>query len=468
MKIPSRILGFIDNDGKKMPFEFDKDKFQLKFFYPTEKDAFEHLFDGISVISCDLKKHEWIPRIQFKGITAEGYGVLFGTTDNPTEYQGYRTYSVSWYYLACEDTEKIDELRFAGREIDYFFPPAKTFTQSIKFKESEPRAIDKMSVETVKVLDFDCGSYEYEGIETKIKCSAFPTMHTNADSPLDAKSYFYLEFFPGLDVEHSVEKIQTIRQFIKFISYRNNYRIDEIEAFVKNEEGKYSNCGCFVFLSEDAEESNEKAKKTIISAELLGVHTAGIIHAIDRNEMAFGHICKSVEDTSHYPISRMIMILSAFEREFRNIYGQDVRRSEEYSQVKEEVVEMLYQHAKEFQGKKKKYIAGFAKGIANTDSSYGDNLKFVFTDCKEIMEPFVIRRYEGSYEEIAEDVSYSINQLRNGVAHSRLDLELEARHLTDIKFVEELLYVMRLKKLGVEDTKIRKILNELFRENMAM
>lgn len=66
--------------------------------------------------------------------------------------------------------------------------------------------------------------------------------------------------------------------------------------------------------------------------------------------------------------------------------------------------------------------------------------------------------YEGKY----------INSLRNGVAHSRLDLELEPRHLTDIKFVVELLYVIRLKTLGIDEIIIQKAINQLFHENLAI
>ena len=61
-----------------------------------------------------------------------------------------------------------------------------------------------------------------------------------------------------------------------------------------------------------------------------------------------------------------------------------------------------------------------------------------------------------------------INSLRNGVAHSRLDLELEPRNLTDIKFVEELLYVIRLKTLGIDEIIIQKAINQLFHENLAI
>lgn len=69
------------------------------------------------------------------------------------------------------------------------------------------------------------------------------------------------------------------------------------------------------------------------------------------------------------------------------------------------------------------------KGIKNSDFSYGDNLKYALEDCKNIMDPFVIRRFHGTYEEIIEDISLIVNELRNGVAHNKLDMQLEARNV---------------------------------------
>ena len=160
------------------------------------------------------------------------------------------------------------------------------------------------------------------------------------------------------------------------------------------------------------------------------------------------------------------MILSAFEREFRNIYGQDVRRADEYKQTKSEVIKLIEEFADTLGGKQRKYAKGFAKGIKNSDSSYGDNLKFALEDCRSIMEPFITRRFEGNYEDIINDVSININEIRNGIAHSRLDMELEARNLVDIQFVEEMLYAIRLKKMGIDNTVIQKAINELFGERM--
>ena len=71
------------------------------------------------------------------------------------------------------------------------------------------------------------------------------------------------------------------------------------------------------------------------------------------------------------------MILAAFERTFRIIYGQDVRRSDDYKAIKSEVAQLIEEHAENMTGKQKKYVKGFVKGILNSDSSYNIRL----SDC---------------------------------------------------------------------------------------
>ena len=114
-------------------------------------------------------------------------------------------------------------------------------------------------------------------------------------------------------------------------------------------------------------------------------------------------------------------------------------------------------------GKRRKYYKSIAKLVKDSDLSYGDKFKHALSDCKNIMEPILTKYFEGEYEKIVDDVSKSVNKLRNEIAHNSLDFDIEARNLVDIFIVEEMLYVIRLKKVGIEDLFIKRILNELFK-----
>ena len=468
MKIPKRVIGFLELNNTKFPFEFDKNTFELKLYFPTENDAYEQIFSGLSSYRSNLKEHKWINRITINGRTAERYLVYFGTSDDPSIYNGYRIYNVDWYYVTDNEGEFIDEIRFYGREIDYFYNPTIIFQQIVKYKEEKYISVESLSVHTVDIEDLRCGTYMSNGVQVDVSCCSTAKMNYQSTSPLDSKSFLKLRFSEKINLDELINKARIIQNLIKYVSYRTNNVFSDISTYIVVEDDKVRNCGKLIFNTHVKEEQNEKAKERIIKAEDLNEHVSYLLKVIESGEMAFGHYCNSIEDTRHYPISRIIMILAAFEREFRNVYGQDVRRSEDYKETKTEIVDLIMKYAENMTGKRKKYIKKFAKGIMNTDSSYGDNLKYAFEDCKIIMEPFVIKHFNGTYEEIIEDVSLNINDLRNGVAHSRLDMKLEARHLTDIHLVEEMLYVIRLKSIGVDKTRIKKIVNELFGENMAL
>ena len=89
-------------------------------------------------------------------------------------------------------------------------------------------------------------------------------------------------------------------------------------------------------------------------------------------------------------------------------------------------------------------------------------------DCEEIMEPFLEKWYVGDYAGNIFNLSARMGEFRNGIAHSRLDLRYEAIHLSDVRIVEELLYAMRLKKIGLQTSQIQKAISDLFVERIVV
>ena len=53
-----------------------------------------------------------------------------------------------------------------------------------------------------------------------------------------------------------------------------------------------------------------------------------------------------------------------------------------------------------------------------------------------------------------------MNTLRNDMAHGNLDIQLDKEHIFGFEIIETLLYVMRLKAIGIE--KFKKVLLSLW------
>ncbi len=468
MKLPDRIIGFLDYNDSKCPYEFDKDSFELRLYYPTESDAYEQVLSGIKSYAASPIEHKWVEVIKLIGKTSEGYRVYFETSANPDSYNGYRVYDIDLYYISNNDSDPINEIRFYGQEINYFYDPARVFKREIMLQNEKTISSKYMKVQTTNSEALDCGRYQSGESTVEAICKAEPIMNPSSSTPLDSKSYLSLKFSNQLSVDEVINKALYVHRVLKYVCYRNNIHYEDVSTYIKLNDGRNWNCGKLVFKEKCQQEKSENARKRIIRADLLHTNFAKLMDIIEKEEITYGHICDSISDMSCYSVSRIIMILAAFEREFRIVYGPDVRRSELYKETKDKVFNLVQDYANSLSGKSKKYVIGFANGIKNHDSSYGDNCKYALEDCSEIMKPFVTKRFDGTYEEIIDEVSISINNLRNGIAHNKLDFEIEARNIAEIKIVERLLYAIRLKNLGLDPKDIQLSISELFGEKVNM
>ena len=162
------------------------------------------------------------------------------------------------------------------------------------------------------------------------------------------------------------------------------------------------------------------------------------------------------------------MILAEFEREYTNIFGQDYKRSREYQETKRELLDTMQVFIEQRQGRSRRYARQFYHAIESHDVGFGERLKTAMAECRVVMEPFIRSRYDGALDVTIEEICDRMNTVRNGIAHSRLDLNLEAIHLSDLKIIEELLYAMRLQYLHIGSRSIQIGIKKLFGENIAV
>jgi hypothetical protein len=165
-------------------------------------------------------------------------------------------------------------------------------------------------------------------------------------------------------------------------------------------------------------------------------------------------------------MSRAIMIFAEFEREFRDIYGEDSGRSEDYHKVKKEIVEIIENYSKPLSGKRAKYAKDLMNYVENRDNSLKDRIIHALKDCEKVMLPFIRTDYASNYITSISEIGERMGIVRNGIAHNRLDLQLGGEHLSDIMVIEKLLYAIRLKKSLICDQDCQKAIADLFGERI--
>lgn len=471
MKKPQRFIGFAEFKNISFPFEFDEEHFLLNLYPPNQKIQEEyssilHTLEKLTKFTESV--NAWIPFEDILGTTSEGHNIRFHVFSDYTSHHGFLSFRVAWYFV-CEkeySEDSIYGLRLQGPEIDAFFPPDSVFKYDI-----EPAGgllgAKKLTVSAEKQDEVTGGSYQIsDSLEAKIYFYSYATL-MRSQNPVTSQSRMTVVLSKAVGLPTLIRAQEHLRRFFMYVTNRANVFLNSSEVFTFNQEGKRYFYGWLGFPERFSKETSPKAKEQIIDFTILGEKTADLMQIISTEQIGYEYLPCSMDDKNHYSVSRFILTLAAFERECRNIYGTDIGRSERFINVKMDIVRLAEEYRAKQTGKSKEYAADLIKAIQNFDLGYWFNVQYALKDCRDIMEVFTVRKYGTSpkpYEKLAEEISRRVGELRNNLAHDKLDWSFEAIQISDIKVVEELLYATRLKQIGLERDKIQKAMKKLFQE----
>lgn len=451
-----RFVGFVNINEEEYPFEFFKNEFELRVYLRTPEEAEEHFFDSfLPILWEEEKKNAWINNIEIKGKTVEGDFIIFGTIDNPKNDHGFLIYKINWAFVSETEDFKFEEVGLEGKEIDYFLPPSSVY----RYKTE-----DDLQARATKSEILDCGKYEIDGDTVSITVNTYPILHFQSNKPFEAKSIMYIRFGNAKNHNYAKKRIMVALQFFRYVTYRKNINMENIVLF-NYKDGHRQKSGQLLIPKEKVD-TDEGVSRRIINYSILENHVSKIFEAIEKEEIRFNHLCESNEQRRHYTIPRFIMILARFEREAENIYG-DMVRSETRKEMNLIVIQLIEDYIKQesISGKKKKKLTSIINMIEHSGVSGDDRIEQALNDCKEIIKDDINRRYNKSeefFEEIVDGISERMGIIRNGIAHEKMDLKIEAINLADISIIEELTYVIRLKYIGLSNEAIKEAINRLF------
>ena len=176
----------------------------------------------------------------------------------------------------------------------------------------------------------------------------------------------------------------------------------------------------------------------------------------------------SIDETNSYCITRIIQNFVAFEREYRNLYKEEITRSKEYIEAKKDVLDCIEALKDNNSGKKRGYIRKFARKIEKAENDFGDRMDKALRDCEQILLPFLKYHYKEYNSDMIEDISNRMNELRNDSAHGNIDLEIKPIHMSDFSVLEELLYTMCLRNMNIDIMNIRRAIKSLKNYNIII
>lgn len=410
-------------------------------------------------------EHEWIRDEMISGITSDNRAIEFLADGTESNNNGFLEYEIQrWFiYDPKEQSPKsIDGVFIEGEEVNLFFDPGAVFNSQVTYNDESASRIQVSTEEEKRIF---IGKYILDEVTISISIRALATIHFRSDTPFTSKSEVIAEFSHPISIEQVNNVIFDIKRFFYFICYRTNISFSNIQTY-SIQDGKRVRAGRIYFNNDIEAEVNKRKNERLLRSNILNIDVSPLLQAISCDELYFEHICPSIKQRSYYGHARMILILSSFEREFKNIYADTFVRSEEYITTKNKVIDALQELRNTVTGKQKQYITGFQKLIQNSDYSFAERLNYVLTDCNEILLPFLDYEYGKGSDDI-NNLPHRINQFRNDLAHCNIEIDLSPVCISDLHILEIILYTIRLKSIGVLSINIQHGINDLFGYHIA-
>ena len=146
-----RLLGYLTLENEEYPFEFVEEEFCV-VLYPPTKEKWSELASPFTFFENLSKtwngEHKWIKNFRIEGITSENYNIVFSVKDSPSNYHGFLSYEVEWYYYYRDSFElnSIAGFQISGTEVDYFYPPQVALKNDVRWDNNQ--RITRMLVST--------------------------------------------------------------------------------------------------------------------------------------------------------------------------------------------------------------------------------------------------------------------------------------------------------------------------------
>lgn len=470
----AKIKGFLKFHDETYAFFYETG---ILCIYPKSRDGnIEGLDFGKQKKEIKKVRQEKIDKMFLDGYLPENdKEVRFEVLEEESYYNGFIYLNVCSYYIYEKDRlklrkirkgdckyenkqerieNKIDEIIILGREINYFFSPEQVYEN---IQEGTDKYGNKLELIAHRITEKRyCGKLTWKEIEIEIYVRSKIRLNTNSLKPINLESELIVDFSENVDLEYMKEIILALKSTFAYLCKRESIDFELIYTAYRDE--KEEIFGQYIIIdNEQTNEINVNLKKYIITYDCIEKKFAELVKRILNGELYIEHIPQNLEETENYNSSHMLLDFTAFESEFNNIYPEVDIRSEKFIEVKSDLLKEIeiYAEHKNYTGKRKKYLKSFINSIQHIENSLAQKIKYAIEDSNMYIKVFCMYYYSTEYQKKQiGDMCERMNKIRNKLAHGDFLLELTKDNICDFKILECLLYIMRLKKIGVSENKI--------------
>lgn len=364
------------------------------------------------------------------------------------------------------EEQKIDALNIYAKELEYIYDSTKVL-DSFRY--------DNEGNMNLKIKSFE----EVNSIKKQIKLKNTMIDYSfeikRKISTKDINNYFIanaiLKFEWNTlldDYEIVYDIIITGYTFISYLYYRQNINFESIDLLNRDEDGTYSTIGQMNIYTHNNEKEVEEdyLKKHYIDYNYIKTIDDKILQAIIDRNIFIRHIPENEFKRNQITPQSFVIVSSAFEWEFKQLFPNGVEHKQTKLNKIGEIKNDLLQLSSNYGNPKNKMIDKIIEDMGK------DNLesKLIYANkkFKSVAEVFLKHLCALNHIENKNKIFTNLQKLRNDFAHGNMDIDIDSDGFVGIIYLERLVYIMQLKRFGLNDDNIKKAVNRLFGGSIAL
>lgn len=457
------VKGLILLDGEQYPFYLIENYLEI---LPGTNEQWKlqkrKLIEKLKKLSQFKVDNNWIGTRVLDGITNDNKKIQLLVSNSYGNDNGFLTFEVFSYFFVNSDQVKemfVYGITVNDSLINNFYNPAKT--QNFTFNE-ESDSLDPIILRLSKEdsISLECGTYTFKNNNIKITLIAYSIVKLMSINPIESRSEIIMTFEKPFNFEETIEVIEHLENLFKLLGNNKMISLNDVNVFSINGKGNRESYGKIVFFSKDNKFLNEK--KHLIDFDQIYSHVGVFLDNISKGNISFRHVYENESD-SVIDSARILLNFTAFEAEFNSYYSSISIRSERFDISKSNAIKILEEAEKDITDKKsKKDFEEIIRFINKISTSMEQKIKHAIKDNMEIIEPFLKYQYRNNSEETVSNFASRMNRMRNDFAHGNLDFNIEPIHVSDIRILEILIYIIILRKMKLSKTIVRNSVSKLF------
>ncbi|MEG2610262.1 MAG: hypothetical protein RSA91_06335 [Bacilli bacterium] len=365
--------------------------------------------------------------------------------------------------------ESIKTIEISFKELTYFYGKDNFIAEYTEGTNTEIKGTYRLKSNTYSKTDSDEFYIIIDGKKIKYQIIVDRKLHIRK---LDRANIFdmntYIQFYYDFDEDYELiyKIILYLKKLFSYLNYRKNISFDKIitktlyddNLYVKNGEIEFY-YGDDVIMPSDEEE----LKKHFIGFKYVKNNLSNIFQDIIDEKIFIRNMPYNQFKRNQVSADRVVMVTSALEKEFKLSFPKGIIHKKETRDARKKIDDLfeILKRDSEFNSDERKILIDAQKAI------YFESLETLINQCyksnKKVIDIFGKRLADiNGLEYKPTNWIKAYSKLRNGFAHGEVNLDYSNDSMLGVLYTERLIYIMQLRRTGLNEKEIIGALNNLF------